>query len=114
DPIKVYTNSTLRSQCAASSAFFGPSSKCNVAERVPGAQTNPRAELFGFLLALKMTPMHRLLVIHTRSTLAIRAVVHLSPMQKECGWICMNADLLKNINDFLCARTAPVEFVLIQ
>ncbi|PBK68351.1 hypothetical protein ARMSODRAFT_888047, partial [Armillaria solidipes] len=98
---------TLRSQCAASSAFFGPSSKCNVAERVPGAQTNPRAELFGFLLALKMTPMHRLLVIHTRSTLAIRAVVHLSPMQKECGWICMNADGTSS-------RTSMISYVPIQ
>ncbi len=112
--MKVYTNSTMHAQCAASSAFFGPGSKRNVAERVPGTQTSPHAELFAILLALRMTPTHRSLVIHTRSTSAIKVVVYLSPTHKECGWVCANADLLKNINDFLCAHTAPAEFILVQ
>ncbi|KAK0435199.1 hypothetical protein EV421DRAFT_1255229 [Armillaria borealis] len=61
-----------------------------------------------------MTPAHRSLIIHTRSKAAINAVVYLSPTHKQCGWSCVNADLLKNINGFLYARAAPTEFRLMR
>ena len=49
---EVYTDGSCMDDCAGSGVFFGDGDPRNVSARVPGEQTNNRAEVYAFLLAL--------------------------------------------------------------
>ncbi len=50
--------------------------------------------------------------ISTTCAQAIQLVVGSAKRQKSCGWRCADGDILKQINDLVCARTAAIELRL--
>lgn len=88
--------------------YHGPSSVRNIAQAVPGDQTNNRGELYAALLAIRQAEPCRLLRIYTDSTYTIHSVCHWAPINAAAGWKCKNADILKNIVSLIRRRFAPL------
>ncbi len=83
-PLTVYTdgsahdNGTPRARAGAAT-FWGPNSAKNWHARVPGTQTNNRAELFAVLHAIRQAPTDRSLRIFSDSQYAIRSIRYWAP-----------------------------------
>ncbi|KAK0456993.1 hypothetical protein EV421DRAFT_1697410, partial [Armillaria borealis] len=92
--------------------YWGPNSSRNVASCVVGNQLYVRAHLMGILLTLQHAPLAVSIRILTRRKQTIDLVVGSARQHKSCGWRCTNGDILKVINEFVCARTAALEFRL--
>ncbi|KAH8115008.1 ribonuclease H-like domain-containing protein, partial [Phellopilus nigrolimitatus] len=88
--------------------YWGPGSPKNWLGRVPGTQTNNRAELYAILNALSCAPAHKTLQIHSDSQLAINSLHHWAPKHASMGWACANGDILDNAAQLIKQRTAPL------
>ncbi|KAJ6552898.1 hypothetical protein B0H19DRAFT_878429, partial [Mycena capillaripes] len=66
------------------------------------------------LLAVKVAPKTKNVVISTRSEYAIRSIAYSAYKNDACGWTCVNGDILKLIIAWICYRTAPIHFSHIQ
>jgi ribonuclease HI len=95
---------------AGAAVFFGENSQMNRAIRVWGTQNNARADLVALLLAVRIAPKTRNLVITTRSEYAIRSIKYYAYRNEACGWKCVNGDVLKLIIAWIRCRTAPIHF----
>ncbi|PBK70854.1 hypothetical protein ARMSODRAFT_853751, partial [Armillaria solidipes] len=98
---------------AAAAAYWGPKARNNIFARVDGRQSYIRAHLSAIVLALQKASPGVSLRISMTCKQAIQLVVGSAKRQKACGWRCAEGDLLKQINDLICARTAAVELRLI-
>jgi ribonuclease HI len=119
DPIEVYTDGSslangTRAAAAGAGIYFGPHALQNAGLRVPGKQTNNRAELFAILSAVVVVPLKKSLVIYTDSQYAIRSILDWAPMHSICGWSCENGDVLRHIAAWLRAREAPLKLNFIH
>ncbi|VDB97613.1 unnamed protein product [Peniophora sp. CBMAI 1063] len=98
---------------AGAGVYFGESGR-NLAVRVPGAQTNNRAEVYAILRALAACDPHRSLAIFTDSQYAIRSLTYWAASRENTGWLCANGDILRNCAEWLKARTATTRFEYVQ
>ncbi|KAJ7220073.1 ribonuclease H-like domain-containing protein, partial [Mycena pura] len=89
---------------------WGMASLRNRALRVPGEQTNNRAELFAILGALATTPISVPLDIFTDSQYAINMIVHWGPAIAQTGWHCANGDALSAIQYQIRRRRGHIRF----
>nr|GAT50953.1 predicted protein [Mycena chlorophos] len=76
--------------------------------RVPGAQTNNRAELFAILAVVADTPLKYALSIWSDSMYAIRTITHLGPKLAQMGWPGPNSDVLRAIQYHIRRRPCRV------
>ncbi|VDC04317.1 unnamed protein product [Peniophora sp. CBMAI 1063] len=114
-PVKVWTdgsslNNGRRGASAGAGVFFGPGNRHNIAQRVPDAQTNNRAEVFAVLLALAAVSPAVPLIVHSDSQYAIQSVTTWAPDNADAGWSCKNGDILKDCAAWIRARPARVHF----
>lgn len=93
---------------ACAGAYWGANSRNNSTARVPGLQTNARAEVFAIIWALQNADPSHSLEISTRSEYAIRAAKYYVKQNEAQGWRCTNGDLLKCLNSLIKMRTAPL------
>ncbi|KAJ6496161.1 hypothetical protein C8R45DRAFT_823311, partial [Mycena sanguinolenta] len=103
-------NSSKHTAQAGAAVFFGENSQLNRAIRVWGKQNNARADLVALLLAVRIAPKTRNLVITTRSEYVIRSIKYYAYRDEACGWKCVNGDVLKLIIAWIRCRTAPIHF----
>nr|GAT44553.1 predicted protein [Mycena chlorophos] len=95
---------------AGAGLFWGLGSQFNISYRVPGDQTNNRAELFAILAVLVTTPPSVPLEIYTDSQYAINTIVHLGPVLFQTGWNCTNGDVLAAIQYRIRLRRGRIVF----
>lgn len=110
-----YTDGSCHSNGASAAAagagvYYGENSLHNIAQRVPGAQTNNRAEAFAILLALSNCKLNRALVIRSDSQWAIASLTHWAPKRIATGWKNKHGDILRECVRWLKARIAPTRF----
>jgi ribonuclease HI len=86
-------NSGKHTAQAGVAVFFGNDSDLNRSVRVWGNQNNARADLVALLLAVKVAPKTKNLVISTRSEYAIRSITYYVYKNDACGWTCVNGDI---------------------
>ncbi|KAJ7194868.1 ribonuclease H-like domain-containing protein, partial [Mycena pura] len=95
---------------------WGMGSHLNRAFRVPGEQTNNRAELFSILGVLATTPPSIPLQFYTDSEYSINMIVHWGPIIAQTGWECINVwffrhgDVLQAIQFQIRRRRGPIVF----
>jgi ribonuclease HI len=82
----------------------------NASIRVPGKQTNNRAELFAILYCLTVSSPLRTLLIRPDSQYAIRSIFDWGPVHSASGWQCENGDILSHIAAWIRFRQAPIHF----
>ncbi|KAJ7212082.1 ribonuclease H-like domain-containing protein, partial [Mycena pura] len=95
---------------AGAGIFWGPNNPANKGVRVPGEQTNNRAELFAILTVLADTPTNVPLDFRTDSLYAIETIVTQGLSLAQRGWKCANNDLLKAIQYQIRRRPVSVQF----
>jgi ribonuclease HI len=78
-------------------AYWGQHSHRNKTGRPWGNQTGPRAELLAALLAIKRASPAKSLEISTTSDYVIHSVKYYAATHNDCGWRCVNGDILKII-----------------
>ncbi|KAJ7638478.1 ribonuclease H-like domain-containing protein, partial [Roridomyces roridus] len=88
----------------------GMNSPMNRSFRVPGEQTNNRAELFAVLGVLATTNKAVPLAIYTDSQYAINMIVSWGPVIAQTGWDCANGDVLRAIQFQLRSRRGHITF----
>lgn len=118
-PIIIYTDGSchhngLPNAAAASAVYWGPNSSKNWAERVPGAQTNNRAEIYAIYRALLTAPFDRDLHIYSDSEYAIRLIYYWSYVHASTGWTCTNGDILEQCILIVQARYAPLRLYWVK
>nr|GAT51027.1 predicted protein [Mycena chlorophos] len=117
--VQVYVDGSCKNQGkvnarAGAGVFWGPNSKDASAKnlsfkvRVPGEQTNNRAELFAVLAVLSTAPEDMNLDIRSDSEHAIDMIAHLGPVLAQTGWDCTNGDVLLAIQHRMRQRTGSV------
>ncbi|KAJ7207106.1 ribonuclease H-like domain-containing protein, partial [Mycena pura] len=95
---------------AGAGIFWGPGNPGNKGVRVPGDQTNNRAELFAVLTVLAETPIDIPLDFRTDSMYVIEMIVTQGPSLAQRGWNCANNDLLRAIQHQIRRRPVTVQF----
>ncbi|KAJ7196191.1 ribonuclease H-like domain-containing protein, partial [Mycena pura] len=95
---------------AGAGIYWGPGHPANKGVRVPGEQTNNRAELYAILVALSSSGTDVPLAIWTDSLYAIDTIVHQGPHLAQTGWKCANGDVLRAIQYRIRLRPAAVQF----
>ncbi|EIN14585.1 ribonuclease H-like protein, partial [Punctularia strigosozonata HHB-11173 SS5] len=97
---------------AGAGVFWARGAAKNVSARVPGKQTNNRAELYAVLLCLLDSDPLRNLRIVTDSEYAIRLCCYGAPKAAERGWD--NDLMLQDVVALLRARLARTHFVWVK
>nr|GAT48048.1 predicted protein [Mycena chlorophos] len=95
---------------AGAGVYAGGGNDRSKSLRVPGAQTNNRAELFAILAAVADTPLQYALSIRTDSMYAIQTITHLGPKLAQMGWRGANGDILAAIQYQIRKRPSRVVF----
>ncbi|KAK0505564.1 ribonuclease H-like domain-containing protein, partial [Armillaria luteobubalina] len=102
------------SASAGAGVFWGRNSVRNRSERVPGPQTNNRAEHVALIIALLQSPPDLLLRLYTDSENVIHTYCHWIHWQIAMGWKCANADVIQYGMDLIVKRTACIEFCWVK
>ncbi|KZP03235.1 ribonuclease H-like protein, partial [Athelia psychrophila] len=71
-------------------------------------------ELYAILLVLTAASKTVTIYIFTDSTYAIRSICHWAPRRAARGWVCLNADILKDIVAAIKARRAATHFFWVE
>ncbi|KAK0432299.1 ribonuclease H-like domain-containing protein, partial [Armillaria borealis] len=100
--------------CAGAGVFWGRNSPRNRAERIPGPQTNNRAEHVALILALLQCPPDLPLRVYTDSENVIHTYCHWIHRRMAMGWKCANADVIQYAVDIIAKRTAEIEFCWVK
>lgn len=88
--------------------YWGPKAVRNLAARVPGEQTNNRAELFALRELLRMADTVKLLWVWCDSRFVINGVTQYALQNSNLNWSCKHGDLFKDVFTLLRSRTAPL------
>ncbi|KAK0429806.1 ribonuclease H-like domain-containing protein, partial [Armillaria borealis] len=99
---------------AGAGVFWGRGSSRNRAERIPGPQTNNRAEHVALIIALLQCPPDLPLRVYTDSENVIHTYCHWIQRRIAMGWKCVNADVIQYAMDLIVKRTASVYFCWVK
>ncbi|KAF9000565.1 ribonuclease H-like protein, partial [Hymenopellis radicata] len=95
---------------AGAGIYWGLNSSRNLAVRVPGHQSNNRAEHFALLVVLLLAPPDLPLLVTTDSENVIHTYCHWVARLAQTGWSCAHADVIKYVVALIQRRTACVQF----
>ncbi|THU77771.1 ribonuclease H-like protein, partial [Dendrothele bispora CBS 962.96] len=99
---------------AGAGIYFGDRNALNCCHRVPGEQTNNRAELYAILIAIQLAPLDCPLDLYSDSQYAIKLLSQWAPALAKCGWSCTNGDVMRCIMGWIRARSAPINLIWIK
>lgn len=119
NPLNVYTdgsclNPESKTARAGAGIFWGFGAAANRSLRVPGIQTNNRAELYAILHTIHQAAPHRSLRLFTDSTFAIQSICYYALQHAEVGWKCAHGDILSDIAKHIKRRCAPIQFCWVK
>lgn len=118
EAVKVYTDGSCfhngrHDASAGIGVYWGPDSQDNISEKLPGRQTNNRAEIYAAIRAIQQAIQKNIknLIIHTDSMFLINCITKWIHYWKRSGWLKSDGNnvinkeelqeldaLLKNIN----------------
>ncbi|KAK0487736.1 ribonuclease H-like domain-containing protein, partial [Armillaria novae-zelandiae] len=99
---------------AGAGVFWGSNSSRNRAERVPGPQTNNRAEHVAFIIALLLCPPDLPVRVYTDSENVVHTYCHWIHRRITMGWKCANANIIQYRMHLIVKRTASIEFCWVK
>ncbi|KAK0221324.1 ribonuclease H-like domain-containing protein, partial [Armillaria fumosa] len=102
------------SASAGAGVFWGRSSPRNHAERVPGPQTNNRAEHVALIIALLWCPPDLPVRVYMDSENVIHTYCHWIHWWIATGWKCANVDVIQYGMDLIVKRMACIEFCWVK
>lgn len=113
-PVTVYTDGSCHNNGtpaakATAAIYWGAKSTKNWSDRVPGAQTNNRAELYAILQALLHAAPNVSLILYSDSEYALRSVAYWAMAHDTIGWECINGDIIQDICKLIKLRSASLK-----
>lgn len=109
DPTRcsVYTdgaceNNGKQGACAGIGVYWGPEHPMNIGERLPGRQTNNRAEIHAAVRAIEQAKQLGMssVNLHTDSKFLINGITEWIHKWKRNGWKVASGEPVKNVEDF--------------
>ncbi|KLO05042.1 ribonuclease H-like protein [Schizopora paradoxa] len=118
-PVHVYTdgschNNGMSDATAASATYWGPDCRKNWADRVPGEQSNNRAELYAILQALKAAEPDKTLNLYSDSEYALKTIAYWAARHYLVAWDCTHGDIIKDIVLLIQYRHAPLSLFWVK
>lgn len=118
-PIHIYIDGAClgngtKNARAGSGVFWGDGNALNLAERVPGTQTNNRGEVFALLRLLQIAHPTDTLHIFCDSEYTIETIASRAADNEDCGWNIPNGDLFREIVQLIRRRAAAIQFIQVK